>query len=101
MEQNSTVEQRAAEIYDELYERLNHIGNGDVIGTDRLMQYAWLTARWEDCEKKISEHGYLAKHPRTEKAVISPYVEMSFQYMKQANFIWSELWESLKRRGWI
>lgn len=46
-------------------------------------QYAMSVARWVHLEQKISEYGYIAKHPTTGAPMQSPYVTMSQAYMKQ------------------
>ena len=48
-------------------------------------QYAMSVARWVHLEQKISEYGYIAKHPTTGNAIQSPYVAMSQNFMSQTN----------------
>ena len=54
-------------------------------------QYAMSVARWVHLEQKISEYGYIAKHPTTGAPMQSPYVTMSQAYMKQILAIRAEI----------
>ncbi|MCI8603668.1 MAG: P27 family phage terminase small subunit [Ruminiclostridium sp.] len=59
-------------------------------------QYAMSVARWVHLEQKISEYGYIAKHPTTGAPMQSPYVTMSQAYMKQILAIRSEIQALIK-----
>lgn len=53
-------------------------------------------ARWIQCERAISEYGFLAKHPTTGNAIQSPYVVMSQNFLNQSNRIWLEIYKIVK-----
>lgn len=59
-------------------------------------QYAMSVARWVQCEKAISEYGFLSKHPTTGSPCASPFVSMSQQYMRQVNQIWYQIYQVVK-----
>ena len=59
-------------------------------------QYAMSVARWVHLEQKISEYGYIVKHPTTGAPMQSPYVTMSQAYMKQILAIRSEIQTLIK-----
>ena len=49
--------------------------------------YLLRRARQIQCERCISEYGFLAKHPTTGNAIASPYVSMLQQFTKQVNHV--------------
>ena len=53
-------------------------------------------ARWIQCEKAVSEYGFIAKHPTTGAAIASPYVAMSREYMKQINQCWYQIYQVVR-----
>lgn len=86
----------ADEIYKETWEWLHARKCDKLISPQTISQYAMATARWIQCEKAISEFGFLAKHPTTGGAMTSPYVSMSQNFMKQSNQLWFQIFQVVK-----
>lgn len=86
----------AEEIYTETWQWLQARGCEKLISTQLIEQYAMSVSRWIQCEKAISEFGFLAKHPTTGAAIASPYVSMSQNYMKQVNQVWFQIYQIVK-----
>lgn len=63
-----------------------------LVTQQNLEQYAMATARWIQCEEAISQFGFLAKHPTTGAAIISPYVAAAREYSKHANALWNQIY---------
>ena len=52
-------------------------------------------ARWVQCEKYVSDYGFLAKRANG-SVTHSPYVTISREYMKQANNLWYQIYQIVK-----
>ena len=87
---------QAAEIYKITWEWLNDRGCSALVSPQVLERYSMAAARWIHCEGIISSTGYLAKHPTTQMAIASPYVNMSQSYMNQTNRLWSEIFDIVR-----
>lgn len=62
-----------------------------------IEQYAMSVARWMQCEEALSLYGLLGKHPTvTSSAIQSPFVAMSQSFMKQAQQIWSQIYQIVR-----
>lgn len=83
-------------IYENTWDWLNQRGCAKLISPQLLERYAMAVARWAQCEKAITEYGFLAKHPTTKNPIQSPYVSMSASYMAQANRLWMEIFQIVK-----
>jgi len=86
----------AEEIYTETWNWLKERGCEKMINTQLISQYAMSVSRWIQCEEAISEYGFLAKHPTTQVAIASPYVTMSYSFMKQVNHMWEQIFQIVK-----
>jgi len=86
----------AEEIYRETYLWLKERGCAELINVQLISQYAMSVARWIACENAISQYGYLAKHPTSGQPITSPYVNMSQNYIKQANALWFQIQSIVK-----
>lgn len=75
---------------------LKNRGCENAVTEQIVEQYAMTVARWVHLEKKISEYGYIAKHPTTGAPMQSPYVTMSQAYMKQILAIRAEIQALIK-----
>ena len=53
-------------------------------------------SRWIQCQDAISNYGFLAKHSTTGAAIVSPYVNIGLQYMKQVNQLWYQIYQVVK-----
>ncbi len=82
----------AKEIFDSTYKWLQRIGCEQNVSQQLIEQYAMSVARWIQCERAISKHGFLAKHPTTGLATTSPFVTMSREYKKQVNSDWYQIY---------
>ena len=64
----------------------------------RLIEaYAQAFTRYIQCEEAISLYGFLGKHPTTDGAITSPFVQMSQSFQKQANLLWYEIFDIVKQ----
>lgn len=86
----------AAEIYRSTWNWLNERGCAQLISPEALELYAISVSRWIQCERAVSAHGFLAKHPTTGNAIPSPYVGMSQSYAKQANNVWYQIFQTVR-----
>lgn len=89
----------AVEIYKDTWKWLKARRCSHLIPAQLLEQYAQSVARWIQCEKSITEFGFLAKHPTTGNAMPSPYVAMSQSFMKQANNLWYQIYQAVKENS--
>lgn len=86
----------ADEVFKETWLWLKERGCEKLVSVQLIEQYAMSVARWLQCEKAITEYGFLAKHPTTGAACASPYVAMAHQYLKQTNSIWYQIFQVVK-----
>lgn len=86
----------ADEVFKETWLWLKERGCERLVSIQLVEQYAMSVSRWIQCEKAISEYGFLAKHPTTGAACASPYVAMAQQYMKQVNSVWYQIFQVVK-----
>lgn len=56
-------------------------------------------ARYVQCEEAATTYGLLGKHPTTGGAITSPFVTMAQSFQKQANLLWSEIFEVVKQNS--
>jgi len=89
----------AVEIYETTWLWLSERRCAHLIPAQLLEQYAMSVARWIQCEEAITEFGFLAKHPTTGNAIPSPYVAMSQSFMKQANNLWFQIYQTVKENS--
>lgn len=90
------IELCAEDVYKETWEWLDARGCAHLVAPFLLQRYAMSAARWIQCEKAVSEYGFLAKHPTTGNAIASPYVAMSRDFMSQTNRLWSEIYQIVR-----
>ena len=86
----------ATEIYKETYLWLKARGCEKLVSKQQIEQYAMNTARWIQCQKAISEFGFLAKHPTTGAAIASPFVSMAREFAKQMNADWYQIYQVVR-----
>ena len=82
----------ANEIYRATWDWLQKYRCERLVTQQNLEQYAMASARWIQCEEAISQFGFLAKHPTTGAAIISPYVGAAREYSKHANALWNQIY---------
>ena len=87
---------RAEEVFTETYLWLKARNCENLVSRQLLDQYAMDVARWIQCQRAISEYGFLAKHPTTGAAIASPYVSMSREFSKQMNADWYQIYQVVK-----
>ena len=83
----------ALEVYRNTWEWLQERKCLSLVPEPVIEQYAMSVARWIQCEEALSEFGFLAKHPTTGNPIQSPFVSMLQAFMKQANSIWSQIYQ--------
>lgn len=82
----------APKVYQCVYEFLKAYKSEVAVPSQLVESYAQMVSRHIQCEKIISETGFLAKHPTTGEPVTTPFVKMSLDYLKAANQIWREIY---------
>jgi hypothetical protein len=82
----------ADEIFDEVYEWLEEKGCTELVNRQLLEQYSVTASRWIHCEKMLNQYGYISEHPTTGSPIASPYVSMCQSYLKQANYLWQQIY---------
>ena len=96
MPQKNGQDNCAVEIYEKTWEWLNKKGCADFVSQELIEHYAMSVSRWIQCQNAISNYGFLAKHPTTGAAIVSPYVNIGLQYMKQVNQLWYQIYQAVK-----
>jgi len=86
----------AVEIYTEAWAWLKRHKCEAAVSGQVLERYAMSAARWIQCEEAISTYGFLSKHPTTGAPIPSPFVAMSQSFMKQANAMWSQIYQVVR-----
>lgn len=89
----------AQKVFNDTYKWLQKIGCEEVVSKQLIEQYAMSVARWIQCERALSKHGFLAKHPTTGLATTSPFVTMSREYKKQVNSDWYQIYIIARDNG--
>ena len=90
---------QTAEIYSEMWNWLVERGCENLIDTHLLEQYAMSVARWRQCEEYISKLGLIGEHPTTGGEMISVYVKMAQDYLKQANQLRYQIYSIVKENS--
>jgi len=86
----------AVDIYEKTWSWLKLRGCASLVQPQLVEQYAMSVSRWIQCEECITAYGFLAKHPTTGNAILSPYVSASQSFMKQANSIWYQIYQVVR-----
>ena len=64
----------------------------------RLIEsYAQAFARFIQCEEAMSQYGLIGKHPTTDGAIASPFIQMGQAFQKQSNLLWYEIFDIVKQ----
>ena len=87
----------ADEIYKETWLWLKKRGCENIVNKRLIESYAQTFARFVQCEDAVSNYGLLGKHPTTGGVMVSPFVQMSQQFQKQANLLWTEIFDIVKQ----
>ncbi len=86
----------APAIFKKTWKWLNERNCHEIVKNEMLEQYAMYVSRWVQCEEGINIYGLLAKHPTTGMPIASPFVSMGVKYLKEANLIWSQIYQIVK-----
>lgn len=89
-------ELKGREIYIEVYKWLCDRHCEQIVSPQLLEQFSLTMARARQLEEITSEYGFISKHPTTGAAISSPFVTMAQNYMKQANFLWQQIFQIVK-----
>lgn len=95
----SSTKLDARQIYTETWEWLKVRGCEQLVSKTVIERYAIAAARAIQCEQFISSEGFLAEHPTTHADIASPYVTISEKYTKQANNMWSMIYQVVKENS--
>ena len=72
-------------LYIETWKWLKERGYKKFVNPRLIEAYAQAFTRYIQCEEAISTYGFLGKHPTTDGAITSPFVQMSQSFQKQAH----------------
>lgn len=87
----------ADKIYEDTWLWLKGFKCERLVSPAMIEQYSMSVARWMQCEEAISSYGLLGKHPTCPTSPIqSPFVVMSQSFMKQAQQIWSQIYQIVR-----
>ena len=78
----------ATKIYDELKENIDN--NKYQVPNALINEYALCLARWLQIESALNKYGLIIKGSN-DKLKLSPYVQLSQQYLKQVNEVYSKI----------
>ena len=81
----------AKEIYTSVWKWLQERKCAQHVSEELIEHYAVSAARLIQCEQAISNYGFIAKNAQG-GAIISPYVTVAHDYMKQANRLWDMIY---------
>ena len=95
--QKNGVPLGADEIYKETWIWLKRRGCENLVNKRLIESYAQAFARYIQCEDAISSYGLLGKHPTTGGVMVSPFVQMSQQFQRTSNLLWSEIYDIVKQ----
>ena len=86
----------ARQIYKETCDWVKAHGCDDFVPKQLIENYAQATARHVQAEEFLSTYGLIAKHPTTSEPIISPFVKMSLDYMKQSQQSWYQIYAAVR-----
>lgn len=95
--QKNGVPLGADEIFKETWLWLKRRSCENLVNKRLIESYAQAFARYIQCEDAISSYGLLGKHPTTGGVMVSPFVQMSQQFQRTANLLWSEIYDIVKQ----
>ena len=95
--QKNGVPLGADEIYKETWLWLKQRSCENLVNKRLIESYAQAFARYIQCEDAISSYGLLGKHPTTGGVMASPFVQMSQQFQRTSNLLWSEIYDIVKQ----
>ena len=98
-EQKMGGEPCAPQIYQYVYDLLKVHKSETAVSSQLVESYAQVLSRHIQCERILSDTGFLAKHPTTGEPVTTPFVKISLDYLKAANQIWSEIYKVIRENG--
>lgn len=98
-EQKMGGESCAKEIYRYVYCFLKAYGCETAVSAQLVESYSQMVSRHIQCERILSETGFLAKHPTTGEPVTTPFVKMSLDFLKAANQLWYQIYQVLKENS--
>lgn len=82
----------ASEIYNEVFDFLKACKCEKAVSAQLVESYAQTLSRHIQCEKIISDTGFLSKHPTTGEPITTPFIKMSLDYLRAAKIIWKEIY---------
>lgn len=67
-----------------------------LINGGQIEAYAVAWARYVQCQRAISEFGFLAKHPTTGQPIESPFIKMAERFYKQMIVTWGQIYGAVR-----
>lgn len=89
----------AAEVYETTWRWVRDRRCEHLVPPQLVELYAQSVARWIQCEQAINAYGLLAKHPTTNNAIPSPYVNMGQNYYRQVANTWMQIYQTVKENS--
>lgn len=86
----------AKKIYEDTWQWLEDRGCAGMVNPSLIEQYSIAAARGIQCEEAITTYGFIIKHPTTAMPMQSPYISIALNYQKQANSLWSQMYQTVK-----
>ena len=86
----------ARQIYKETWEWIQSCGCEEIIPKQLVENYAQVSARHIQAEEFLSQYGLLTKHPTTGEPIISPFVKISLDYIKQSQQSWYQIYQAVR-----
>ena len=91
----------ARDVYIEVWHWLNERRCAHLVSSQLLEQYSMAMGRYIQTERMISEYGFISKHPTTGMAIISPFVSIAQQYLRQANVFWQQIYTVVQENSMV
>ena len=83
-------------IYNKTFAWLAKLNCEKLVNPQLVEQYAVSVARWVQCEEFVTRYGVVKPVGKEGRLVQSPFLTASHAYMKQANLLWSEIFQVVK-----
>lgn len=89
----------ASMVYEETWQWLHERSVDHLIPPQLIETYAVAVARWIQCERAVTEFGFLSKHPTTGNPMTSPYIAIAQSYLKLVNTIWYQVYQTIRENS--
>ena len=98
-EQKNSEKTLAEDVYSKTWEWLDKRRCAHLIPVQLIENYAQNIARHIQAEQKISQCGLTVIDEKTGRQVPSPFIAISQSYMRQANTMWLQIYQTVKENN--